>query len=81
MPAMRRLVPTVGPLLLVPALVVVWGLPALGAPKSNGVIRGRVINASTEDPQGGVEVTLLTTTVDGTPAGRSPSRRSRRPLR
>lgn len=66
MPAMRRLVPTVGPLLLVPALVVVWGLPALGAPKSNGVIRGRVINASTEDPQGGVEVTLMTTTVDGT---------------
>lgn len=59
--------PTVGAaLVLVPALVVVAGLPAAGAPKSNGVIRGRVINASTDDPQAGVEVTLLATTADGT---------------
>jgi hypothetical protein len=69
---MRRLAfgiaarPTVGALVLVPALVVVSGLPAAAAPKSNGVIRGRVINASTDDPQGGVEVTLTTTTADGT---------------
>jgi hypothetical protein len=70
-PPMRRLaigrtLPTVGALVLVPALVVVSGRSAAGAPKSNGVIRGRVINASTDDAQGGVEVTLMTTTADGT---------------
>jgi hypothetical protein len=78
---MRRLatrggaLPTVGAtLVLVPALVVVTGLPAVGAPKSNGVVRGRVVNASTDDPQAGVEVTLWTTTADGT---RPESRRAR----
>jgi hypothetical protein len=65
-PPMRRLVPTIGGLVVVAALVAVSDRPAAGAPKSNGVIRGRVINASTEHPQGGVEVTLTRTTGEGT---------------
>ena len=72
MPPMRGLgrgsgaFPTAGAFLLASALLLTGGLPAAGAPKANGVIRGRVINASTGAPQGGVEVTLVATTAAGT---------------
>jgi hypothetical protein len=64
-PAMRR-VALHALLLALVGLVLAIGAPgAQGAPRANGVIRGRVINESTGRPQQGVEITLTRSRPEG----------------